>query len=325
MNEYKSAFSLYIQPFISYKKSLNHKTDGYERTLREFDKLMAEYGVTPQNLSQEFVDLVYKQNENMKMITLCAKTVKLIQLCKFINRLGVQCYIPRLPHNREHGYIPYIFTDMEMTKIFEGADAVGCKTRTYVNAVFSIPTIIRLLYATGMRVSEACNLKNADVDLERRTINVLYTKTKLDRVIAINDSLYNLLNQYLSARQRLPLKHIDEASAPFFIDQYGTPNTKKRVYNWFRKILAYCGIEHGGRDYGPRLHDLRHTFAVHSLAKMVKSGKDIYCVLPILSTYLGHKSVSSTEKYIRLTKEMFPDLTESFPEIIISKTISEDE
>ncbi|MDA3938904.1 MAG: tyrosine-type recombinase/integrase [Spirochaetia bacterium] len=87
-----------------------------------------------------------------------------------------------------------------------------------------------------------------------------------------------------------------------------TKYRKDTAYENFRNILWQSEISHGGKGIGPRMHDLRHTFAVHSLNNMVKQGIDIYCALPILSTYLGHASTASTEHYVRLTVEFFPDL-----------------
>jgi integrase len=63
-----------------------------------------------------------------------------------------------------------------------------------------------------------------------------------------------------------------------------------------------------GNHHGPRVHDLRHTFAVTSLAQMAESGIDLYCTLPILSAYLGHQSLSATDSYVRLTAGMYPGL-----------------
>lgn len=75
----------------------------------------------------------------------------------------------------------------------------------------------------------------------------------------------------------------------------------------FRQILFVARIPHTGN--GPRMHDFRHTFAVECLKKWVRSGKDITSALPVLSAYLGHKGLQSTQDYLRLTAEMFPDIT----------------
>lgn len=78
--------------------------------------------------------------------------------------------------------------------------------------------------------------------------------------------------------------------------------------NRYRRYLEVAGISHGGKGQGPRLHDIRHTFAVHVLQKWIKEEADLSAMLPILSTYMGHKSVRSTAQYLRLTAEVYPDL-----------------
>lgn len=95
--------------------------------------------------------------------------------------------------------------------------------------------------------------------------------------------------------------------SPFFISPSGLPLNQSRVYAWFRIILRKCSIPHCAKK-GPRVHDLRHTFAVHSLMRQVRNGADIYCTLPILSVFLGHKKLSDTETYVRLTQEIYPDV-----------------
>lgn len=94
----------------------------------------------------------------------------------------------------------------------------------------------------------------------------------------------------------------------FFETIHHTQITAATCYKKFRDILFSAGIPHGGRGKGPRLHDTRHSFAVHSLRHMINQGMDIYVSLPYLSVYLGHKSIVATENYIRLTAEAYPEL-----------------
>jgi len=81
------------------------------------------------------------------------------------------------------------------------------------------------------------------------------------------------------------------------------------IYADFRKYLQLSGINHRGRGYGPRLHDFRHTFAVHVIQKWQAEGKDIYLCLPILQNYLGHARLSATEQYLRLVPEAYTQVT----------------
>ncbi len=111
------------------------------------------------------------------------------------------------------------------------------------------------------------------------------------------------------SRQYYQVLHRHSSSEDYFFMQLGRqPITCDSVYRRFREILWESGISHGGKGKGPRLHDLRHTFAVHTLKRAVDRGTDVYCALPILSTYMGHASIEATSQYVRLTADAFPGI-----------------
>jgi len=124
----------------------------------------------------------------------------------------------------------------------------------------------------------------------------------------MSGSLEEGLKQYLHYRNRMPIPRIKDTNGYFFVSANGTNCLQGSIYNWFRRALAISGIPHTGDHQGPRVHDLRHTFAVHALVQMAKSGLDLYYSLPLISTFLGHKSLGATDHYVRLTAEMYPDL-----------------
>ena len=99
----------------------------------------------------------------------------------------------------------------------------------------------------------------------------------------------------------------------FFLKHNGQPCGTQAIRNWFTKALEAAEMTHKGRvqkgvKSPPRLHDLRHTFAVTALASMAQAGLDLYVSLPILSNYLGHQSIGATDHYVRLTQSYYPDL-----------------
>ena len=122
-------------------------------------------------------------------------------------------------------------------------------------------------------------------------------------MLPFSDSLAEVCRQY-----RNSLHIIQNPEDYFFVKRNGYKCRAKTIYEWFRKVLRQAGIPHGGKGQGPRLHDLRHAFSVHSLAAMAESGLDLYYSLPILSEYLGHQSLEATDKYVRLTSDMYPKL-----------------
>ena len=172
------------------------------------------------------------------------------------------------------------------------------------SAIIILPALIRLLYATGLRISEALSLKNQDVHLNDKSIIVRDSKNGKERLIPISSSLSEVLTEYVRYRKLLPLTK--PASNRFFITLCGGSCNRDHIDGWFRKVIWAAGISRNLR--GPRLHDLRHTFSVHSLALMAEQGIDLYCSLPTLSTYLGHQSLEATNAYVRLTAEMYPGL-----------------
>ena len=103
---------------------------------------------------------------------------------------------------------------------------------------------------------------------------------------------------------------MDEPNSPFLISLDGSPLTGESARHWFHKILEASNICYTPK-IGPRIHDLRHTFAVHVLDRLVKGGLDMHCCLPVLSVALGHKCVSDTEYYVRITNQVYPNLSDT--------------
>ena len=85
--------------------------------------------------------------------------------------------------------------------------------------------------------------------------------------------------------------------------------TSLNLYHNFRRFLWRAGISHSGRGYGPRVHDFRHSYAVHCLKKWTEQEKDLAVYLPVLKTYMGHDSFHETAYYLRMTVDVFPDIT----------------
>ena len=306
--QFGSVFALYMQRFIDAKEAMGFSRKYFEMIFKEFDLFFIKEQVSTPFITQSLITKWRKTQVNESEKTIYGKYSIISQFSKYMNCLGFSCYVPRLPKRKYNTYVPYVFTYEQIQSIFTACDSLTvCDRGNMDSRLFAIPSILRLLYSVGMRVSEATSLLNQDIDLDRRLIVIKKTKNQQQRLIPVNSSLCQVLRQYLEARNRLSVQKITAKDAPFFISPSGLALTQSRVYAWFRKVLKKCGILHCAGQ-GPRVHDLRHTCAVHSLMKQVKSGADIYCVLPILSVLLGHSKPSDTENYVRLTQEMYPDI-----------------
>lgn len=314
---FSSALSPYINDFLNMKRTCGQYVHQIQYTLKEIDNFYVENNVSQAIITKDIIQQWKETRINDKTATLNRKLSIWTQLARYMSLIGVDCYIPNKIHLRkkcDETFIPYIFTHNQINTIFEKSDELRLRCHYSQVSLFSIPAILRLIYSTGLRISEALSIQNQDVNFELKTILIKDTKNKADRLVPINETLMNVLLQYKFYRDKMPYDDICDKHHFFFVRTDGSPCTTKGVNHWFRYLLELCNIPYMGNHHGPRIHDLRHTFAVHSLANMSKNGIDLYTGLPLISTILGHKTISGTEKYVRLTVEMFPELTNKVSE-----------
>ena len=223
----------------------------------------------------------------------------------YLQVIGYESYVPRLP-KVSRGFVPHIFTRQEMAAIFRECDKLTL-TRHYMNSVrCTMPCLVRMLYGTGIRIGEAMKLTHRDVDFTQGVLILRECKNGQDRLVPMSLSLREICKDWVAYKERLGLSV--DAGSPFFTSANGLRFSESSIYEIFRIVLQRAGIGHGGRSKGPRLHDLRHTFCVNALVKLSEEGMDLYCSMPILMTYMGHQSLEATNRYVRLTKEMYPYL-----------------
>jgi integrase len=195
-----------------------------------------------------------------------------------------------------------MLTDEELRKFFHAVDALEPTARSPSRHLV-MPEVFRLLYGCGFRVNEVLKLRVRDVDLNQGIITVRQGKFRKDRLVPPALSLVNRLRTYTDRFERRP------PDAFFFPGRSGGPFALRTVYTLFRELLLQCGIPHAGRGKGPRIHDYRHLFAVHTLRRWYRDGEDLDAKLPLLATYLGHQHLSGTQRYLHLTAEIFPEIT----------------
>lgn len=306
---FKSVLAPYIIQYLRLKEASGARIENHVYNLLSLDRI----AVTEKAINPVMTESLYmawrKDFGDVRPTTEYEKISIVGQFCRYLVRLGVGDYVPSYPRKPAKEYVPYIFTKEELHRIFISADSLLLSIRDMTTVLFCIPALLRVLYSTGVRIGEACSLTNGDVDLKRCLLTIRDTKNRQERVLPICDSLKNVLYQYQSKRDKLPLANVDKPDSPYFISLKGRAVSSPSTLRWFHRILKESGINYIPHN-GPRIHDLRHTFAVHALDSMSRKGKDIYCGLPILSVALGHKCVSDTELYVRITNQIYPDLTE---------------
>lgn len=302
MKKFESIYSTLLSRYIEFKRGLGYKFIDAEYTYSMFDRFAVEHGETEIGITKNLAGDWAKKRPNESDSTCYRRVMYLIQFSKFLNDMGYTSYVPPYPNSYKSTFTPYIFTHKEIKIVLDSCDRL--KMGNQMNfAANVIPAMLRLMYGTGIRIGEAINLKISDVNLEKRFLIILNSKNGKERLVPFTATVADACHQY---RKSLALEQ--KPNDYFFVKRNGHKCHAKIIYEWFRKVLRNAGIPHGGKGLGPRLHDLRHTFAVHSMAAMAESGLDLYYSLPVLSEYLGHQTLEATDKYVRLTSEMYPGL-----------------
>ena len=305
---FKSILAPYFASFIEEKESLGYKAEQIKWILREFDCFFYEYPLNDVHIKKDHIIEWRDTRVNDKAGTIYHKYSVISQFCRYMCRLGYECFVPRLPKKYATDFIPCIFSQEQMAVIFKACDNLRMKEHHSESALIVLPALIRLLYSTGIRISEALSILNGDVDFDRHAIVLNQTKNGSQRLAPINHSMEAVLKQYIEYRNRIPIAGVEKTDSHLFVSPVGRSCARNTILNWFHQILKVAGIHYVGNQHGPRLHDIRHTAAVHSLYKLEAEGMDLYCCLPILATFMGHKKVLDTEHYIRLTQKMYPDI-----------------
>lgn len=302
--QYRSVYAQYLREFIDMKQKLGFKYKTAAVILAKMDRLAEKRGESSSGITRAFAEEWSKKSPNESEQYRYDRIRYLIQFSSYLCDLGIASYLPRLPGYPKNTFIPYIYSHEEIAGIFKACDALRLRQLQMSSCIISMPALVRLLYGTGLRISEALALKDEDVNLKDQYLRVKDCKNGKERIIPISDSLLAVCKDYINYRNQLPLGRCPER---FFVRLDGK-GCKGGVRTWFKQCLQEAGIPYTGRKHGPRIHDLRHTFAVTSMAGMAEAGIDLYVSLPILSTYLGHQSLGATEHYVRLTASMYPDL-----------------
>ena len=161
-------------------------------------------------------------------------------------------------------------------------------------------TILGLLATTGMRVSEALALDCDDIDWRQELLTLRNNKFGKSRHVPLHRSTIAALREYAARRDRLRPRH---RSPSFFLSSAGTRVILQNFHEVFLRLLQRTGLDRRGH-LRPRIHDLRHSFAVKTLRDWYRAGVDVERRLPWLSTYLGHVSPSTTYWYLTATPEL---------------------
>lgn len=301
---FQSSLAPFMERFLQEKHACGYQYHEPTRILRRLDDLLFQEGLTtcelPRCIAQKW--LAKRAHESSR--TQQQRIMVVRQFSRFLCRLGFSAYVPdsTLAPRNPSSFAPRILTHEEICKLFQAVDALEPTGRSPLRHLI-MPEVFRLLYGCGFRLGEVLKLRVRDVDLNQGIVTVRQGKFRKDRLVPPVLSLVNRLRNYAARFENRPPEAI------FFPAPDGGPYSLRTVYGLFRRLLLHCGIPHAGRGKGPRIHDYRHAFAVHTLLRWYRDGEDLDARLPLLATYLGHQNLSGTQRYLHLTAELFPEIT----------------
>lgn len=300
----KSPLASLIEQFIQEKRACGYQYHHAVMVLNRLDTFLCSRGLDrcelPRSLNRQW--LAKQPHESAANQQYRISVVR--QFAMYMGRLGYLVDVPDRMCGVKRGpvFSPRILTHVEIERLLAAVDQLMPDAKASPWRHLVMPEVFRLLYGCGMRVNEVLQLRVADVDLARGVLTVRAAKFGKDRLVPPALPLVQRLERYAAKIGPRP----DDAF--FFPSAQGVNWSTQGVYELFRKLLYRCGISHGGRGRGPRIHDLRHTFAVHTLLRWYREGADLQAKLPVLATYLGHVSVEGTQQYLHLTVELFPEV-----------------
>jgi len=293
-----------LKEYIFLKRASGRKYIAEAKQWHRFDSFSVQFCNPKNTLSKDLVMAWAQRRPSEKAQTQAKRINAIKQFSKFMAERGYDAYVwPYMPPRSDALYAPYIFSEVEMAQILSLADGY-LSTNMSQNLHLTVPVAMRLLYGCGLRAAELTNLKVRDVDIENGLLMIRESKFRKSRIVPMADTLVKKCAEYMQTTGS-----IEDEDRFFLCNPWGDKYQPSAVYYWFRNLLYKAGIPHGGKGAGPRLHDIRHTFAVHSLKRYALAGKDISSMLPFLSAYMGHCDLRGTQIYLRLTPDMFPHVT----------------
>ncbi len=296
---FNSVFAELCKQFISYKRSFGYKYNTEAYLMEKFDQLVTAKNIDEPILSKDLIESFVSKKAHESNKSAYNRHSLIREFARFVRAQGYTAFMPHPMKVVRSSFAPYIFTHDEMLELLSVLDSIRPSKMAYIRHL-SYPVIFRILYGCGLRVNEALQLKITDVDLNHGVLTIKNAKFNSERIVPMSNSLIKVCRKYHDE-----VLSSFKTGIYFFPAKDGGYIDKGCLRAYFKKVLKTCGIQETAR-----VHDIRHTFAVHALNKWAVEDKDLNVLLPILSTYMGHATINATSNYLRLTAEVYPEITE---------------
>ncbi len=308
---FRSPLAPHLEAFIALKRAMGRCYETAEKDLATFDRFVQGFDDLDRGrpvVSRDLVHAWLRAGHHLHPRTRKKRLGLIRQFCLYLLRFESSTYLPgpELVPIRAPRFRPYIYPPEEVRALLRAA----LQMRTWGNPLRpgAFYTIILILYAAGLRIGEALRLRIHDIDLPAGTLFIRDTKFFKARLLPLSKSLCDAMAGYLRDRHAAA----PDLDAFLFINSRGRPYDRDKFTQRFHQLAMAAGVPHRQSASRPRVHDIRHTFALTNLLRWYREGADLYAKLPLLATYMGHASVLSTEEYLRATPELLLAASQRF-------------
>jgi integrase/recombinase XerD len=305
---FRSPLASRLQSFLELRRRAGRRSVSDEKILLYLDRFLMSELNPGQAISRHVVERWIESMRHLSTGTRLNRLSMLRQFCRYLSYFDSRtCIVFQRFLPRRTRFKPYIYTRQEVRRIMTAAQR--SRPRDNLQAAV-VSTLVGLLYSTGLRIGEALWVKLGDVDLQRQVIQVREGKFHKSRYVPLSPSTTAQLKVYLRQRQQAGLS--TSQGSPLFVNTRGGMYHPVTFATQFLAIVRQLGIRGPKGQRGPRVHDLRHAFAVGRLVQWYREGANLLAKLPLLSTYLGHSTVTGTELYLHATAELLEQAGKRF-------------
>jgi site-specific recombinase XerD len=298
-----------INQYVTYRRSLGEKFQTNDLMLRAFCRAVGKHSTIKNVSSRQVKAFIQGSGPVTSAWHIRFNAVKGFYTYAVGRNYVTIVPLPKTIPRRPPAFIPYIYSYDELRKLLEATKSYQRNRST--TDPRAIRTILLLLYGTGLRGREALDLNCSDIDFKNSVLTVHDTKFFKTRLVPFGPDIGRILKSYSMHRFASGMARQEEA--PFFATYSGQRMHHDNLNKSFQRIRKHAGVKRFDEArYQPRLHDLRHTFAVHRVTTWYHQGKDVQRLLPHLSVYLGHAHLAATQVYLSMTPELLEAANKRF-------------
>jgi integrase/recombinase XerD len=288
-----------VEAFIERKRLCGYEYVSNAKILRRFAKFIGNQNIS--RLSEGDVNAFLNRGRLSNVIWRSQRSLlRRFFAYWFARRLVTQIPEPEQKPAVSQAFFPHIYSRDEIVRLLEAAPMCQIRRRCTIDAE-TMRTIILFIYGTGAKIRDVLALTRSNVNLQDRLIELYPGSIYRHRIIPIGTDIQRLLNTHL---RRAGGAHDDPGKA-LFSTKKGQPVPYGILLQTFARLRIVANVSRANSSFRPRIQDLRHTFAVHSITKWDKKGWSFERMLPILAMYMGNVNELASEKYLELTPSSF--------------------